>query len=377
MAGGFSADAPCMGIWARFTQPLGALIMNGMGEVKAVGDGGAFSRLESVPFTSDQKEIWLAGRSSAVGEVDNRGVFPINRKVCPDILRKALACVLRQFPLLRARLHLNEKEPFFELDAFPDVALELPDLGASPVDLAEAHRWADAFFERPLGEQPIRCALIQVSESESLYIVKVSHLVMDGIGLSFHVELVAEAYRAALRGAEPGWGEPCDAMALHDEDRKHAASSRFSQDIDWWKSHLAQLPERRIFRALPGCADVLELARHQKYFLSAAGTAKIHALLEARRISASTFFTALHALIVSYMCNEKQVVVQTPTGFGERKHFARRQGSQISLPPLNLNLARHRLFSEVAEEVATQSKLKSPCFIGMPPCFRKCEFNNG
>ncbi len=330
--------------------------MKSAGERSSIADKDFGSQPPTVPFTRDQTEIWLAGRSSAVGEADVRGVFPINGRVCPDTLRKALACVLQQLPLLRARLHLNEKEPFFELDAFPDVALELPDLGASPVDLAEAHRWADEFFERPLGEQPIRCALIRLSESESLYIVKVSHLAMDGVGLSFHVELVAEAYRAVMRGAVPDWGKPCAAMALHDEDRKHTASSRFSQDIDWWKSHLAQLPERRIFRALPGCADVLELARHQKYFLSAAGTAKIHALLEARRISASTFFTALHALIVSYMCNEKQVVVQTPTGFGERKNFARRQGSQISLPPLNLDLARHRLFSEVAEEVATQSK---------------------
>jgi len=179
---------------------------------------------------------------------------------------------------------------------------------------------------------------------------------MDGVGIVYHFELVAEAYRAIKRGETPRWGEPCVADALYVEDKKHLASPRLAQDLSWWKNHLAGVPDRRIFRALPGFADVLGQSRHKKYFLSAEVTQKIRVLLEARKISPATFFTALHVLIVSFMCNEKKVVVQTPVSFGERKTYSQRQGSQISLPPVTIDLSRYQLFTDLAAEVAAQTK---------------------
>ena len=74
--------------------------MQDMDKIRDAGGAAPVSGGGRVPFTRDQTEIWLAGRSSALGEVDNRGVFPINGKVCPETLRKALALVLRQLPLL-------------------------------------------------------------------------------------------------------------------------------------------------------------------------------------------------------------------------------------------------------------------------------------
>lgn len=311
---------------------------------------------DRVAFTSHQKELWLACQASLQGEVDSRGYFYIDTRVCRATVEQAQSILLDHFPLLRARIHLQGKEPFFELNAADPFKLTVLDFSKEPDPETSARAFAEGFFDQPLADQPLRAALLHTSERASMYALKASHIAMDGIAMAYFMDLLAEVYQSLVLGEKASLGEPCSPYALLEADEKHFSSSRVEQDTAFWEEHLEQLPDQRIFRARPGFPDVLGQTRHKRYAFSAAESHPINMLVERHNVSPSTLFTALHALAVGFMCDEHAVIVQTPVAFGERKKRAQRQGHQIALPPVHLDLSRFDSFGALLDEIEQQNK---------------------
>ncbi|MGJ3523081.1 amino acid adenylation domain-containing protein [Nitratidesulfovibrio sp. D1] len=312
---------------------------------------------EIVPLTGCQKELWLACRTSLseYAEVSIRGSFPIANAVCPERLREAIRIVLRHTPLPGATLCADGDEPQFIVGGAENVDFRFLDLRGAADPEQAAGDYADAFFEESVDNPLMRYALLRTGEAESLYLVKSSHLVLDGLGFFYHTAFVAEVYTELAQGRTPGPYDRCPCSEEYRADAEHAASPRFAKDMEFWERHLERLPEKRIFRALPGRPDVLGNTRYRKYLLSEETSRQAGELQARYGVSPAGLFTALHALVLSYMCDEKDIVVQTPLAFGERKAFRKRQGAHICMPPTWLDMRRHETFASLLADAGAQS----------------------
>ena len=312
---------------------------------------------KTVPFNTFQKELWLGCQTSLTDytETSTRGIFRIAQNVSPEILREAVRVVMRHMPLLGATLRQNGAVPCFDFGTAHDVDLRTLDLRDDPAREATLQRFAESFLDEPVDEQFVRYAIIRMAQSECVFLFKCSHLALDGLGYFFHVSFLTEVYSALLHGEPLDLGEPCSLLEQYEADEAYRVSERAKKDVAFWKKHLEQLPERRIFRALPGRPDMLGDSRHKKYVLSEETSREIADILAKRGIGPAAYFTVLHALIVSFMCDEKDLVIQTPIAFGERKSNRKRQGVRMATPSLFLEMGQFENLAQLLEAVGKQS----------------------
>ena len=313
--------------------------------------------LKILTFTSCQKEIWLSSQASAsdYNEIAIMGIFRVSNALCPEILQKSIDIALRQNPLLGCSLYLNERNPYFDISRCNGAVLNFFDASSHHDPSSSALKYLDEFFEKPVDKHPSHFALIHTGRSESIYAIKFSHLVLDGLASFFHVDFIADIYSALMHGKDVSIEDADAFLKSYAQDKKHFESSKLAGDLQFWKNHLQAIPEKRIFRTLPGHADVLGHSRHKKFVLSENVSESINAVLRKHAVGPAAYFAALHALIISFMCGEKQIAIQTPIAFGERKSVRRRQGAQIATPPVFLDLGRHDTFDSVMRDVGAQS----------------------
>lgn len=313
--------------------------------------------LKILTFTSCQREIWLSSQASAsdYNEIAIMGIFRVSNALCPEILQKSINVALRQNPLLGCSLHLNERNPYFDISRCNGAVLNFFDASSHHDPSSSARKYLDEFFEKPVDKHPSHFALIHTGQSESIYAIKFSHLVLDGLASFFHVDFIADIYSSLMHGKDVSIEDADAFLKSYAQDKKHFESSKLAGDLKFWKNHLQAIPEKRIFRTLPGHADVLGHSRHKKFVLPENVSESINAVLRKHSVGPAAYFAALHALIVSFMCDEKQIAIQTPIAFGERKSVRRRQGAQIATPPVFLDLGRHDTFESVMRDVGAQS----------------------
>ncbi len=313
--------------------------------------------LEKIPFNVFQKELWLGCQTSLTdyAETSTRGVFRVAENIEPAILRQAVGVVLRHMPILGATLGMDGDEPCFVAGAPHDIDLRALDLRGDADSEEAARRFATSFLDEPVDERFVRYAVLRMADDECVFLFKCSHLALDGLGYFFHVSFLTEVYTALRRGESLDLGEPCSLREQNESDAAYRTSARAQKDLDFWRGHLERLPERRIFRALPGRPDVLGNSRHKRFTLSEETSLEIADILTKRGVGPAAYFTALHALIVAYMCDEKGLVIQTPIAFGERKSNRRRQGVRMATPSLFLEMRQYESFGQLLEAIGKQS----------------------
>ncbi|WP_459826836.1 amino acid adenylation domain-containing protein [Desulfomicrobium salsuginis] len=311
---------------------------------------------EKAFFTSFQKEVWISQHYS--GHEDNACIlatFRILRRIDRDVLREAIRIALMHHVLMTGKMHLDEKEPFFALHSYDDIDISFVDLPGGSDTQDEIEREHDRFFEQSLGERPVRFLLIR-SDAESFFALKCTHIALDGFGTFCFVGFIADIYTSLMRGENVPIDELPVWLDVYRDDRAHFASAKFERDMDFWKRHLERIPEKRIFRARPGHADVLGNSRHRKFHLGEDASRVIDRVILRHGISPNIYFMALHALIVSFMCDEKRVVILNPVAFGERKVLHRRQGYQVAMPPVFIDLGAHESIAGLFEDISTQGR---------------------
>ena len=310
-----------------------------------------------VPLTGCQKELWLSAKAalSDYAETSIRGCYHIDARLDPDLLLQAIRGTFRFTPLPAASLCQDEEEPRFVVGEPHEPDFRVLDAASQPDPAAAAHRMIDEFFEEPVENPLIRYALVLTGPATCTVAIKCSHVVLDGLGIFFHIAVIADIYTSLARGETPSLGEPSSCDEAYLEDQAHCASPRFQKDMAFWEDHLARLPEKRLLRALPGRPDVLGDSRHQKYVLSEKASREAAALIAAHKVSPAVFFTGVYSLIVSFMSGEKDIVALAPVAYGERKVFYRRQGAMMSLPPLLINVGAHETFAKLLEGISSQN----------------------
>jgi len=314
---------------------------------------------EKVPFTSCQKELWLASQASRYEYTETTiwARFIVDNAVVPEIFEEAIRRSLSHTTLLSASLCETDEAPYFVMGSYTEPDFRYHDVsGEADPDAAEA-ALVEAFFEEPVEDRLIRHMVVRTGPELCIIVVKSSHLILDGMGMMFHMAFLGDLYTALIHGQEPDLGAPCSSLAAYQEDQAHLASARFEKDMAFWTQHLEGVQEKRVFRPRPGHPDLLGHTRHKRYEIDADVSRDIDEALTRFHTTPAVYFAALHALFVGFLCDEKHVVVQTPVGFGERRVYARRQGAQIGMPPLALNLDRFASFPQLIDEIAQQNGL--------------------
>lgn len=368
-------DSGCPNI-SQHRRPLSRTDLKGeiclMSEIESGACMPDHEKPKRFPLTSSQKELWLSQFASVFDfhEVATRACFPLSRRIEPEILQQSIEIALQHTPLLTATLVEEDGEPFFEDSTVNNCTLHFWDVSGSDAPEIAAKKFMDDFFELSVDHCLAHFALVRVAHDRSIYALKTSHIALDGLGNFFHVALVADIYQALQHGQRYPVNDGACQLEQYLHDKKYLQSERSVKDIAFWEHHLARIPEKRIFRALPGRTDILGDTRVNKFYLSRTASETLERLGKRFAVSTAVSFSALYALIIGFMSDERQITIQTPIAFGERRSFKRRQGAQLTLPPLFVDLNEHETFASLTKEIAAQNThffrhIQTPYQMGM------------
>jgi amino acid adenylation domain-containing protein len=155
------------------------------------------------PCAPAQTDIWLAERLGEMGSSYHLAFgFAIDGVLDRDALESACRCLLRRHPVLLTCYPDRDGEPVRA--PVPESAWRLEQLSASGVTDRAVRDWVGARFDLARGPL-VRTALVPTGADRHLLLFTCHHLVFDGVSRDIVAADLAILYRAAARGADPGW----------------------------------------------------------------------------------------------------------------------------------------------------------------------------
>ncbi|WP_433665148.1 amino acid adenylation domain-containing protein [Nocardia sp. CA-128927] len=297
---------------------------------------GSIARPDELPLSLAQRRMWFLNRfdqsdDETAGSAAYNLPFALRLTGALDVaaLGAALHDVVARHEVLRTVYPETADGPIQVVLPPNEVALDVTPRLLSETDVASAvYALASSSFDVTT-EVPVRVALLQVDGYADAYVlaVVVHHIAADGSSMGPLVRDVMIAYAARTAGEAPSWAPLRVQYAdyalwqravLGDEAD---AESIAAQQISFWRSHLADLP------------DLLELPtdRPRPAIASMAGArvdveidAATHAgLVELARAHGATLFMVVHtalAVLLARLSGSADVAIGTPlAGRGERE----------------------------------------------------------
>ncbi|WP_425454130.1 amino acid adenylation domain-containing protein [Nocardia tenerifensis] len=297
---------------------------------------GSIARPEELPLSLAQRRMWFLNRfdqadDATAGSAAYNLPFALRLTGALDVaaLGAALHDVVARHEVLRTVYPETADGPIQVVLPPNGVALDVTPRVLSEADVAGAvYALASSPFD-VTAEVPVRVALLRVDGAADTYVlaVVVHHIAADGSSMGPLVRDVMVAYAARTAGEAPNWAPLRVQYAdyalwqravLGDESD---AESIAAQQISFWRSHLADLP------------DLLELPtdRPRPAVASMAGArvdvhidAATHAgLVELARAHGATLFMVVHtalAVLLARLSGATDVAIGTPlAGRGERE----------------------------------------------------------
>ncbi|MFF1946990.1 amino acid adenylation domain-containing protein, partial [Rhodococcus qingshengii] len=284
------------------------------------------SRPERIPLSLAQSRMWFLSRFDSVSGVNNIPiVLRLSGAVDVSALSAALSDVVARHEVLRTVYPEFEGIGFQQVlpvDEF--VGTVLPEtvdaadlLGVLTPVVAEG-------FDVTV-EVPLRVRLFQTGSSEFVLALVIHHIAADGVSMGPLVRDVSMAYVARAGGQVPGWaplGVQYADYALWQREVLGAEgdpSSLMSEQLGYWTSVLAGLPERI---ELPADRPRPLVASNQGASYQFSIDARLHRALEQlaldRNVSLFMVVHAALAVLLARLSGSDDVVVGSPiAGRGE------------------------------------------------------------
>ncbi|UGQ52843.1 amino acid adenylation domain-containing protein [Rhodococcus qingshengii] len=283
-------------------------------------------RPERVPLSLAQQRMWFLSRFDAVSGVNNIPiVLRLSGVVDVAALGAAVSDVVARHEILRTVY------PEFEGVGFQQV---LPvggfavDISAVPTDEADllgvlAPVVTEGFDVT--SEVPLRVRLFQTGSSEFVLALVVHHIAADGVSMGPLVRDVSMAYVARAGGQVPGWA-PLEVQyadyALWQREvlgSEGDPSSLMSEQLGYWTSVLAGLPERI---ELPADRSRPLVASNRGASYQFSVDVRLHRALEQLALDRGvSLFMVVHAalaVVLARLSGSDDVVVGSPiAGRGE------------------------------------------------------------
>lgn len=296
-----------------------------------VGGGGRVPltprpRPERVPLSLAQQRMWFLSRFDSQSPAYNLPlVVRLSGDLNVDALQNAVHALIDRHESLRTVFPEHDGEPVQVVLPADQVDLDLTPIA---VEAGEVERHVLPVVTRGFdvtASVPIRGKLFQVGEREFVLAMVVHHISGDGFSMAPLARDVMTAYAALSRGETPAW-TPLPVQyadfALWQREvlgSENDPASLISQQLGYWKSALAGLPDQLELPTDHPRPPVQSYAGGRVEVVVDADDHK--ALVELARATNTTLFMVVHtalAVFLARMSGTNDIAIGTPiAGRGE------------------------------------------------------------
>ncbi|KIA66200.1 peptide synthetase [Nocardia vulneris] len=297
---------------------------------------GSIERPDELPLSLAQRRMWFLNRfdqsdDGSAGSAAYNLPFALRLTGALDVeaLGAALGDVVTRHEVLRTVYPATDAGPIQVVLPPSSAVLDVTPQVLTEAEVATA---VYALAARPFDvtdEVPVRVALYRIDGTADTYVfaVVVHHIAADASSMGPLVRDVMVAYAARTAGEAPGWASLPVQYADYALWQRAVlgaesdAESIAAQQIDFWRTHLAGLPDRL---ELPADRPRPAIASMAGARVDVRIDAATHAgLVELGRAHGATLFMVVHtalAVLLARLSGSSDVAIGTPlAGRGERE----------------------------------------------------------
>ncbi|MGG4442190.1 edeine non-ribosomal peptide synthetase EdeP [Brevibacillus fortis] len=276
------------------------------------------------PLSHPQKRIWYTEKLHPHLPVHTLGgMVRVQGKVKLDVLEAAIHLFIQKNDALR--LNYQEEETVLQfVGEYEPQPLQVFDFRREPNAPDRCRQFMQTLFEKPfsIGQEPLSYfGLIQLSDEESGYFVKLHHLIADGWSISIMTEQIAQFYDTLLAGGSVHVGDEHAYQAFVDREHAYSLSERFEKDKRYWRDKFQSLP---VITTLQKATDTTE-GKRKVYSFNREDSTRIREFANQMKCSLNSLFVALVSLYLQRCTRQEEIVIGTPllnrSGKVERKIF--------------------------------------------------------
>ncbi|MED1784025.1 edeine non-ribosomal peptide synthetase EdeP [Brevibacillus fortis] len=276
------------------------------------------------PLSHPQKRIWYTEKLHPHLPVHTLGgMVRVQGKVKLDVLEAAIHLFIQKNDALR--LNYQEEETVLQfVGEYEPQPLQVFDFRREPNAPDRCRQFMQTLFEKPfsIGQEPLfYFGLIQLSDEESGYFVKLHHLIADGWSISIMTEQIAQFYDTLLAGGSVHVGDEHAYQAFVDREHAYSLSERFEKDKRYWRDKFQSLP---VITTLQKATDTTE-GKRKVYSFNREDSTRIREFANQMKCSLNSLFVALVSLYLQRCTRQEEIVIGTPllnrSGKVERKIF--------------------------------------------------------
>ncbi len=205
--------------------------------------------LDRIPLSFAQQRLWFLDQlmpGSPFYNIYNvvRVTYPVN----PVVLERSIQEIVRRHEVFRTVFSVEEGEPVQIIKSTMNVPLEMVDLRGLAPDEREAHaqQRATAEVHRPfdLAEGPLlRTILLQISDSDSLILISMHHIVTDAWSMGIFFRELNTLYEAFVFGRPSPLPDPPLQYADFAVWQRGVIQGELKErELDYWRQQLDGAP---------------------------------------------------------------------------------------------------------------------------------------
>ncbi|MFI1917858.1 non-ribosomal peptide synthase/polyketide synthase [Nocardia sp. NPDC020380] len=207
-------------------------------------------RPDRIPLSLAQQRLWFLNRFDTASGAYNIAIgLKLSGRLYPEAVEAALGDVVARHEVLRTVFAEDAAGPHQVVRPESGAVVPFVRIVSSTASLhADAADFAGTGFDLT-AELPLRAALLAVTPEEHVLVIVIHHIAADGWSMTPLARDFVTAYEARRTGLAPGWAALPVQYAdfsvwqrdlLGDE---HDADSVAAQQLDYWRTRLAGLPE--------------------------------------------------------------------------------------------------------------------------------------
>jgi Condensation domain len=270
----------------------------------------------TAPLSFQQKHFWSASQKDPDMRLNVSTALRLSGGLNEEILRISLEQLVERHGALRTRITLIGGIPRQLIDPPGPYRLEERSISCSPEDVEQIGMMVDEFLRAPLNlvEGPIlKSRLIRLSQEESILLINIHHIVIDGFSVGILFRELWQRYTAMSHQGSLESIEPCAQYSDYARWQGETHGAWLQEHAGYWRERLASSEPLR-FPADPyieRCGpphDKPELLLLPFQFDEAL-TAGIYAAARREGTMPAMIVLTAYAALLSTWCNQRRFLV--------------------------------------------------------------------
>ncbi|MFE5287459.1 amino acid adenylation domain-containing protein [Nocardia sp. NPDC056611] len=307
-------------------------------------------------LSAAQRGIWFAQQLAGDTPVSIAQYVELTGPIDAELLADAARRAGREFGTGYLRLIEIDELPWQLVDTTLDDAVQTVDCTGAPDPRAAAQEWMRAEYTAPLDltrDRLCTMVMLRLGEDSWYWYSRFHHILLDGVGALTMLQRTSEIYNATATGQEVPAGKAEPLQRIVEADAAYRNSDKLQADRDYWREHLAGMPEPALLGRRTGAVDA-----HPRLLSGALPedtAALLDSLTAAQSTSPAPVVVAAFAAYVGAMTGAGEIVLSLPVS-GRTTATLRRSGGMVAnVVPLRLPLSPTATVGDLLR--ATQGEL--------------------